>query len=67
MKYFLNCILPLLVHEVGNKEDDFICEICARPFPTKAYLRTHMRTHNEKKIKVGSTEYNTGNDLFDGR
>ena len=52
LKYFLNCILPLLVHEVGNKEDDFICEICARPFPTKAYLRTHMRTHNEKKIKV---------------
>merc|ERR1712029_357912 len=39
------------VHEVGNKEDDYICEICARSFPTKAYLRTHMRTHNEKKIK----------------
>jgi len=39
------------VHEVGSKEDDFICEICARSFPTKAYLRIHAKVHKEKSIQ----------------
>ena len=39
------------VHGVGSKTDDYICEICARTFPTKSYLRIHMRTHKEKHIK----------------
>ena len=30
---------------------EYICEMCARSFPTKAYLKIHMRTHNDKHIK----------------
>jgi KRAB domain-containing zinc finger protein len=39
------------VHDIGQKEDEYICEMCARSFPTKAYLKIHMRTHNDKHIK----------------
>merc|ERR1719273_1825463 len=39
------------VHQIGQKEDEFICEICARSFQTKQYLRVHMRVHRDRDIK----------------
>ena len=27
------------VHHIGQKEDEFICELCAQKFQTKQYLR----------------------------